>query len=79
MTRTHLASIGRTGAIVAALTFSLTGCVYDYVQSSDRIAYSTGDAVKANLERETLDPSKESMNDVTGLGQDGALVGEEPD
>jgi hypothetical protein len=61
--------------ILAALVLlPLGGCAYDYMQHSDRIAYSAGDAVKANLERETTDPSDKRMNDTTGLGRNGAIV-----
>ena len=62
-------------ALTAALAVSLAGCsLYDYRNHSDRVAYSAGDAVKANLERETTDPSKKSMNKLTGLGKDGSQV-----
>ena len=52
----------------------LGGCTYDYLQRTDRVAFSAGDAVRANLERETADPSKASMQDVSGLGGNGAVV-----
>ncbi len=59
----------------AALTaLSLTGCAYDYLQRSDRIAYSSGDAVKANLARETTNPANPQSLNTKGLGKDGDVV-----
>lgn len=52
----------------------LCGCTYDYLQRTDRVAYSAGDAVNANLERETVNPTKRSMYDTRGLGKDGAII-----
>jgi hypothetical protein len=69
-------------AAVAAtlLALPLGGCGYDYFQHTDRIGYRAGDAVKANLERETIDPSHGSMYDTTGLGENGSVQPEpEPD
>lgn len=57
-----------------ALALVLTGCSYDYLQRTDRVAYSTGDAVRANLERETTNPSRRSQALTTGLGRNGAVV-----
>ncbi len=62
------------GAVAAAIALLLSGCTYDYMQRSDRVAYSAGNAVKANLERETTDPSKDSMYVTKGLGKDGIVV-----
>ncbi len=59
-------------ALAAALL--LGGCSYDYVQHTDRVGYSAGDAVKANLERETKSPSKRSMYSTTGLGRNGDVT-----
>jgi hypothetical protein len=62
-------------AAATALALTLGGCAaYDYFQHTDRIAYRAGDAVKANLERETADPSTASMFDVNGLGKNGPVV-----
>ncbi len=58
-------------AIVAGL---LSGCAYDYLQHTDRVSYSAGDAVKANLEAETINPSKRSMYVTGGLGKNGSVV-----
>lgn len=63
----------RNIALAAACGFTLAGCAYDYAQHTDQVAYSAGDAVKANLARETIDPSKKSMNDTSGLGQNGNM------
>ena len=60
--------------LAAACTLLLSGCTYDYMQRSDRVAYSAGNAVKANRERETTDPSKDSMYVTKGLGKDGVVV-----
>jgi hypothetical protein len=61
-------------AIAVSLVAFLCGCTYDYLQRSDRVAYSAGDAVKANLERETTDPSKGSMYVTSGLGKNGSVM-----
>lgn len=68
-----LALAGRMG-VAALLVLLLSGCAYDYLQHSDRVAYSAGDAVKANLERETISSSKKSMYLTSGLGEDGPVV-----
>ena len=39
----------------------LGGCAYDYLQHTDRVGYSAGDAVAHNLAQETINPSKRSM------------------
>lgn len=61
-------------AIAALATLSLTGCAYDYLQHSDRISYSAGDAVKANLARETTDPANPNSTSTKGLGKNGTVV-----
>ena len=58
----------------AALALLASGCTYDYLQHTDRVAYSAGDAVKANLERETINPSKRSMQVTSGLGKNGVVA-----
>jgi hypothetical protein len=62
-------------ALAAILALTLGGCTYDYLQHTDRVAYSAGDAVKANLESETTNPSSESAYKTKGLGQNGVVVG----
>lgn len=59
------------GLSVALL--SLCGCTYDYLQRTDRVAYSAGDAVRANIESQTIDPSKKSQYVTTGLGKNGEM------
>ena len=56
---------------LATLALVLNGCSYDYLQHTDRVAYNAGDAVKANLESETINPSKRSMYYTKGLGKNG--------
>ena len=63
--------------IAAAIALALGGCSYDYLQRTDRVGYSAGDAVKANLERETLDPAKGSAYSTKGLGKNGVVVPED--
>jgi hypothetical protein len=53
---------------------SLAGCSTDDLQHSDRIRYGAGNAVRANLEAETVNPSKASMYRTAGLGANGAVV-----
>jgi hypothetical protein len=67
-------TIVRGVAVAAALTLLLGGCVYDYAQRTDRVAYSAGDAVKANLEQQTINPSRDSMYNTQGLGRNGSVV-----
>ena len=61
-------------ASVATLALLLNGCSYDYLQHTDRVAYSAGDAVYANLESETINPSKKSMYYTKGLGKNGLVI-----
>jgi hypothetical protein len=64
------------GMAAAILVASLTaGCAnYDYLQHTDRISYRAGNAVHANLERETINPSSDSMYDTSGLGKNGSVL-----
>jgi hypothetical protein len=62
--------IARTMAIVGVAVL-LGGCSYDYVQRTDRVAYSAGDAVRANIERETANPSHRGQYNTKGLGRNG--------
>ena len=61
-------------AAVLAIVAALPGCTYDYRQRTDRVAYSAGDAVKANLARETTNPTKASMYRTKWLGRNGAVI-----
>jgi len=58
-------------AIPIALALLLGGCTYDYLQHTDRVGYSAGDAVKANLATETTNPP--GSRNVHGLGADGSM------
>jgi hypothetical protein len=41
--------LSRNAALALVLAALLGGCTYDYAQHADTVAYSAGDAVKANL------------------------------
>ncbi len=64
----------RTLALCGATSLLLSGCAYDYLQHTDRVGYSAGDAVKANLVQETTNPSKRSMYLKGGLGKNGIVT-----
>lgn len=74
MRNSHLHSRALRLAVLVLISSGLSGCFYDYLQRTDRISYSAGNAVKANLERETANPTNGSMYDTGGLGQDGAVA-----
>jgi hypothetical protein len=61
----------------AALALALGGCAYDYLQHTDRVAYSAGDAVKANLEGQTIDPEAPGKASTAGLGRNGSVLSDE--
>ena len=61
-------------SVTAAALLALSGCTYDYLQNSDYIAYSAGDAVRANLEAQTIDPARDSAYSTRGLGRNGAVL-----
>jgi hypothetical protein len=63
---------------VFALSLALGGCAYDYTQRTDRVAYSAGNAVKANLERETVNPTSASRYSTKGLGRNGMVHQSDP-
>ena len=69
-------SLARAAGLVsiAGLALLLSGCAYDYLQRTDRVGYSTGDAVRANIESETTNPQKRSMYSTKGLGRNGSVV-----
>ena len=64
--------LGRNAALALTLA-ALSGCSYDYANNIDRVSYSAGNATKANLALQTVDPSKKSMYDNDDLGKDGHL------
>ena len=59
---------------VLALALLLSGCAYDNLQHTDRVSYSAGDAVRANIEAQTINPSSGSMYDTSGLGKNGTAT-----
>ena len=63
--------------VLAGAALLLSGCAYDYLQHTDRVGYSAGDAVKANLVQETTNPSKRSMYLKGGLGKNGVVTTQE--
>lgn len=65
--------IGRV-LVAGAAALLLSGCAYDYLQHTDRVGYSAGDAVKANLVQSTTNPSKRSMYLKGGLGKNGIVT-----
>ena len=62
-----------TAAGAGLLALLLGACSYHYLQHSDRIGFRSGDAVRANLERETDDPSHRLVYDTKGLGKNGSV------
>jgi len=60
--------------LAAVLTLTLGGCAHDYMQRTDRVAYSAGNAVRANIERETTNPSSKNKTSTKGLGKNGPVV-----
>lgn len=60
--------------LVAVLGLGLSACTYDYLQRTDRVAYSAGDAVRANLERETINPTSAAQYRTKGLGRNGNVT-----
>lgn len=60
--------------LAAGLALFTGGCSYDYLQHTDRVAYRAGDAVKANLESETINPRKRSKYVTWGLGANGYVL-----
>lgn len=78
MNRPIFLSRSSRAVLAAVLAVMLSGCLYDYGQHSDRISYSAGDAVKANLESQTTNPSSNTQHDVNGLGKTGSVIEQEP-
>jgi hypothetical protein len=71
MTRFSLAlkTLATAGAVLA-----LAGCSYDYLNHEDTVAYHAGNAVRANLEAETTNPSRRSIYSTVGLGRNGNVI-----
>ena len=65
----------RSALPIAIASALLAGCsAVDYLTHRDRVTLAGGDAVRANLERETLNPAKASMYTVAGLGGNGGVI-----
>jgi len=60
-------------ALALVATLLAGGCAYDYAQHTDRVGYSAGNAVKANMAMQTINPSKDSMYNTKGLGKNGTV------
>ena len=60
------------------LTAPIGGCTFDYLNRLDRVTLAGGNAVQANLERETVNPGTRAAYDTHGLGADGGVI-PEPD
>jgi hypothetical protein len=64
---------GSAGLVLVASLVS--GCAdYDYLQRTDRVSYRAGDAVAANIEGETINPSSPWIYDTSGLGKNGSVM-----
>ena len=60
--------------LAAVLILALSGCAHDYMQRTDRVAFHAGNAVRANIESQTINPSKKSMKSTAGLGKNGQVT-----
>ncbi len=68
-------SVAKVAAAIALLAV-MGGCSYDYMQRTDRVGYSAGNAVRANLAQQTTNPMRASMYNTKGLGKDGPVIGQ---
>jgi len=59
-------------AAIAGL--ALAGCSYDYLDHGDTVSYHAGNAVRANIEAETTNPSRASIYSTAGLGRNGNVI-----
>ncbi len=73
MKKMKYAVVLKSTIIVASLTLIVSACDPTYLANSDRITQGGGNAVKANLEAQTIDPSSDEQYDVSGLGKDGSM------
>jgi hypothetical protein len=60
--------------VATAAAIALAGCAWDYLANTDRVSYTAGDAVKANIEAQTTNPSFDNQYNTGGLGKDGGVV-----
>ena len=63
-----------TGAVALAVALLVSGCTYDHLQHTDRVAYHAGNAVRANMAIQTTNPSKGSQYVTSGLGANGVVI-----
>jgi hypothetical protein len=55
-------------------TVPLAGCTFDYLNNLDRISLAGGNAVQANLEQSTINPSHRRSYKTEGLGAQGNVI-----
>jgi hypothetical protein len=72
--------LSRLGLILggAAAALMLSGCAYDYLQRTDRVGYSAGDAIRANMEAQTINPAADAAYSTKGLGKNGYVAPKSP-
>ncbi|MDB5474133.1 MAG: hypothetical protein JWP99_1436 [Devosia sp.] len=69
-----MAPLALKGAVALALALFATGCTYDHMQRTDRVSYRAGNAVRANMAIQTINPSRGSQFVTTGLGASGSVI-----
>jgi ABC-type uncharacterized transport system auxiliary subunit len=74
MSMTFRSRLVRRVLALAAVAVLLSGCAYDYLQRTDRVAYHAGNAVQANTAIQTTNPTKASMYNTSGLGKNGNVM-----
>lgn len=67
------------GGAALAIALLATGCAYDSMQRTDRVSFRAGNAVRANMATQTVNPSKGSLYVTTGLGASGTVRPGAPD
>lgn len=66
------------GGAALAIALLATGCTYDHMQRTDRVSFRAGNAVRANMAIQTVNPSKGSQYVTTGLGASGSVIPSAP-
>ena len=74
MSTTFGSRLVRRALALDGVAVLLSGCAYDYLQRTDRVAYRAGNAVQANTAIQTANPTKASMYDTSGLGKNGNVI-----
>ena len=59
---------------LAALALLGSGCSYDYLQRTDRVGYSAGNAVRSNMAIQTTNPTSRAHYVTAGLGANGSVI-----